>query len=188
MISLRHSNLIFFLCLTLSTICAGCMFKSTKNDNTAATAKPPVEEPVAYPGEVYEAGDAAYPGGYYIHTVKLSDESLSIIAKWFTGDLMNWQVLAQCNPDINPNRIFLGNKIRIPRDLMTRHTAMTSEFVEESQPQLQQKKEETPANVETTPVETEVEVSAGEPTPEPETEPEPDDEPLLFGPKGYSTD
>ncbi len=190
MISLRHTNLIFFLCLTLSIFSAGCIFKSTKNDNTATTAKPPVEESVDYPGEVYEAGDAAYPGGYYIHTVKLSDESLSIIAKWFTGDLMNWQVLAQCNPDINPHRIFLGDKIRIPRVLMTRHTALTTEFVEESQPKSQQKEDKRPANAETTPVETVVEVPAAETTPEAEAEPdsEPDDEPLLFGPKGYSAD
>lgn len=93
------------------------------------------EPQAGYPGAVYEAGDEAYPGGYYIHTVTLPDESISIIAKWFTGDLMKWEVLAKCNQTINPNRIFSGNKIKIPREIMIRQDPMTPEFVMESQPQ-----------------------------------------------------
>jgi hypothetical protein len=185
MILCRYVNVIFFLGLTLSVICAGCMFKTTQDETAATAVEPPAQTQVDYPGAVYEAGDAAYPDGYYIHTVTLSDESLSIIAKWFTGNLMNWEALAKCNPTINPNRIFLGNTIRIPRVIMTRHTAMTREFVEESQPRPKRQKGTIPSHTEdTTPAETETTPAAVQADPEPVEE----DEPLLFGPKGYSRD
>lgn len=171
MIHPQRLNFILLLSLILSFVCAGCVSKSTEEMETSI--QPATETLAEYPGAVYEAGDEAYPGGYYIHTVKLPDESLSIIAKWFTGDLMNWEVLAQCNPNINPNRIFLGNKIRIPREIMTRQAPMTSEFVMESQPQAKKKT-----------------VHADTAPPAVQTAPEPavEEEPMLFGPKGFTKD
>ena len=167
---LKHLKLIFLLGLFFSLACAGCVSKkSTQQVETE------VEAPIGYPGAIYEQGDQASPAGYYIHTVKLPDESISIIAKWFTGDLMNWEVLAKYNPTINPNRIFLGDKIKIPRDIMTTHAPMTPEFVEASQPQAGRKKAK-PAS------------PTVQSTPEPAAEPVVEDEPLLFGPKGYSKD
>ena len=168
----KRFHIIYCLCLTVALLSAGCVSKPAEEVATA------IENPVVpleeYPGAVYEAGDEAYPGGYYIHTVSLPDESISIIAKWFIGDLLQWETLAKCNPTINPNRIFLGNKIRIPRSIMTRHTPMTPEFVAESQPQAQRKKtkKSSLAKTKTTQV-------------EPKS-PAVDDENILFGPKGYS--
>jgi hypothetical protein len=182
MTPLKHLNLIFLLGLLFSLGCAGCVSKSTQQADTA------VETPIEYPGAGYEQGDEASPAGYYIHTVKLPDESISIIAKWFTGDLMNWEVLAKYNPTINPNRIFLGNKIRIPRDIMTRHTPMTPEFVEASQPQTRRKKSESPAQATIEQTEAEPAPLTVQSPPEPVAEPVVEDEPLLFGPKGYSKD
>ncbi len=175
MIHPQRLNLIVLLCLILTFACAGCAPKSSVNFET--TIEPVAEAPAGYPGAVYEAGDEAYPGGYYIHTVKLPDESISIIAKWFTSDLMKWEVLAKCNPTINPNRIFLGNKIRIPREIMTRQDPMTPEFVMESQPNAKKKTTNRPVQPETTP-------PAVQSTPKPVVE----EEPILFGPKGYTKD
>ena len=169
---LKHLNLIFLLGLFFSLACAGCVTKET-TQQVETEVEAPIE--YQYPGAVYEQGDEASPAGYYIHTIKLADESISIIAKWFTGDLMNWEVLAKYNPTINPNRIFLGDKIKIPRDIMTTHAPMTPEFVEASQPQARRKKAE-PAS------------PTVQSTPEPAAEPVIEDEPLLFGPKGYSKD
>jgi hypothetical protein len=179
MIPRRHLNLFFLLGLVLAFICAGCAPK------TPVTIEPSVEPPeeylAEYPGAVYEAGDETYPSGYYIHTVTLADESISIIAKWFTGDLMNWELLAKCNPELNPNRIFLGDKIRVPRVLMTRQDPMTAEFVMESQPGSKRKKAASPSPVKlVAPEETETTTPAIASPPEPVEE----DEPLLFGPKG----
>jgi len=170
MISRQH-NMTFFLCLALSVVCISCA--TPTKDRPEPLEIPPDSAPDA----VYERGDEAVPSGYYIHTVKLPGESLSIIAKWFTGDLKNWETLAKYNPAINPNRIFFGDKIRIPRHLMTRHDPMTLEFIEESQPKSRQRV--SPA----TPLE-----ETGEEGLQPavvQPEPEPEEEPFLFGPKGY---
>lgn len=177
MISSRRLNLLIILGLTLSLVCAGCASKTAEDVGTS------LEAPADYPGAVYEKGDATYPAGYYVHTVTLPDESISIIAKWFTGELLNWEVLAKCNPTINPNRIFLGDKIRIPRSIMIRQDLMTPEFVRESQPR-PQRKSPSPAKTETEPTQGKAASPADQSTPESAVE----EEPFLFGPKGYSND
>ena len=56
-----------------------------------------------------------YAGNYcrkcYRHTVRWPGESMSLIAKWYTGSAKNWRKLAKANPRINPNRIKKGNVI-----------------------------------------------------------------------------
>lgn len=129
-ISMRQSHFLFVICLVLSIFLISCAAKE---------AAPPIEAPsIGAPpaGEARpEAGTGkTAPVAYFVHTVTLSGESLSIIAKWYTGDLKNWEVLAQHNPTINPNCIFKGDTIQIPRDLMVREDPMTQAFVDESQP------------------------------------------------------
>ena len=51
------------------------------------------------------------------HQVLYPGESLALIAKWYTGDPGNWRRIADINPDVDPDRIFLDQVIRIPRDL-----------------------------------------------------------------------
>jgi len=71
---------------------------------------------------------------YYTHTVKWSGETISIIAAWYTGDLDNWKVLAEVMTRNNPNadikRIYVGNKILIPENLLKTREAMPQEFVD----------------------------------------------------------
>jgi hypothetical protein len=55
---------------------------------------------------------------YFEHTVRWRGESLSLIAKWYTGHLENWKALAKANPALNPNRILVGNVIYIPQEMM----------------------------------------------------------------------
>ncbi len=87
----------------------------------------------------------------YVHTVKWSGETISIIADWYTGDIENWKALAQANPNIKANRIFAGNKILIPEILMKTREPMPKDFVdrfysklrkEMAQPQLTETQEE----------------------------------------------
>jgi len=65
-----------------------------------------------------EALPQNYAGNYcrkcYRHTVRWPGESMSLIAKWYTGSAKNWRKLAKANPRINPNRIKKGNVIVIP--------------------------------------------------------------------------
>lgn len=55
---------------------------------------------------------------FYKHTVRWSGESLSLIAKWYTGAHKNWRKLAQANPRIEPNLIKPGYIILIPPALL----------------------------------------------------------------------
>ena len=41
---------------------------------------------------------------YFEHRVKWSGETLSLIAKWYTGSYGNWKAIAQANSGLNPNR------------------------------------------------------------------------------------
>jgi hypothetical protein len=178
-------NLLFFLSLTLFIVCAGCVAKTEQN------VKPLAEPPAEYPRVVQEEKVVTYPDGYYIHTVKFPQENISIIAKWFTGDATNWEVLAACNPTINPNRIFLGNEIKIPRNIMTRQDAMTLEFVEKHQARPKRKQAKALSRVPVKPAQAETIPLPTEPTPLPvQSAPEPVEEeaPLLFGPKEYPKD
>ena len=67
-----------------------------------------------------------------VHHVKYDGETLSIIAKWYTGAYKNWDILAKSNPDINPDLLYLNSKIIIPGELVIRKEPMSKEFVVES--------------------------------------------------------
>ena len=61
---------------------------------------------------------SAYCKNCYRHTVRWTGESLSLIARWYTGSYGNWRKLAKANPRINPHRIKKGNVIMIPPALL----------------------------------------------------------------------
>lgn len=81
---------------------------------------------------------------YYYHRVRYSGETLAIIAKWYTGDADNWQALTKANPKLDPKRINVGDKIRIPRKLLNTRRPMTRSFVVASTKQQQAKPSSTP--------------------------------------------
>lgn len=98
---------------------------------------PPSETSPSYrPVPASPAAEKAAPPEetYFIHTVKWSGETVSIIAAWYTGDLENWKVLAgiitKNNPNANINRIMQGDRVRIPEGLMKTRDPMPREFVE----------------------------------------------------------
>lgn len=68
---------------------------------------------------------------YFVHQVKWPNESLSIIAKWYTGSLMNWKALAKANPDMKPTVIHKGDRIRIPVNMLKTRDPMPEAFVDE---------------------------------------------------------
>jgi hypothetical protein len=181
---MRSSQRIHFVyCLSLITalVCVGCGPQPKPVQDLEPVMAPTIEQPVdEYSDGKYEAGDDAYPAGYYIHTVSVPNENISIIAKWYTGEQKNWVVLGKCNPTINPNVIFLGNKIKIPRSIMTRHTELPAQFVHQSYSGAQKKK---------TPKAPAPQVQTKKLAPQPEAVEKPikpaEEEPLFFGPKGY---
>ncbi len=66
---------------------------------------------------------------FFIHTVAWTGESLSIIAKWYTGSLENWKTIAKVNPELNPSLVQVGMKIRIPEIMIVNRNPMPVEFV-----------------------------------------------------------
>ena len=65
----------------------------------------------------------------YFHQVRWQGETLSMIAKWYTGDWKNWKALAEVNPWLKPDNMFTGLKVKIPRQLLKNQKDMPREFV-----------------------------------------------------------
>jgi hypothetical protein len=66
----------------------------------------------------------------FVHTVKYSGETLSIISKWYTGDVNNWKILANANSHIDYNKMVAGDKIFIPDNLLKTREPLTKEFID----------------------------------------------------------
>jgi len=161
--------------------CTGCASLNEKiaavlgleaKDTTSAETEPlaPVEAAPAAPEETQVAppneirAEPPQQLTCYIHTVKWHGESLSIIAKWYIGNLENWEALAQANPNLTPSRLFIGNRIRIPANVLKTRDPMPQEFVASFYPKPKRK---------SLPPKT---------TPPPSSE---EEEEKLFGPKHY---
>ena len=76
--------------------------------------------------EVKQAGKST---SYYEHKVRWEGETLSLIAKWYTGSQKNWKVLAKDNSWLEPNDLSVGHKIFIPRNLLKTKKPMPRDFV-----------------------------------------------------------
>ena len=111
--------------LLILLLCGGC----AGTNKSTSTAHEPSTSGHDTKYNRYNRQKPLDPKTTYVHTVKYPGESLSIIAAWYTGDLQNWKKLAQVNPTLNPSRIFIGNKIRIPRAMMKTHSPMPQKFV-----------------------------------------------------------
>ena len=98
------------------------------------------------------------------HTVKWSGETLSIISLWYTGDPGNWKAIAQTNPNLNPNRIYVGNEILIPAALLKTQNSFPKEYVDRFYSKAKKEK----------------------PKPLPRAGQTQEEEPMLFGPKKSS--
>ena len=104
--------------------CAGA-----KKQPVTETASPQAPaEPTPAPLEVKPAPPKEPT--YFIRIVKWPNESLSIIAAWYTGDLDNWKIVVEANPELDPKRLRIGDKVRIPEELLKTREPMPHEFVE----------------------------------------------------------
>jgi hypothetical protein len=69
------------------------------------------------------------PAGHLVHRVRWPGESLSIIAKWYTGEFNNWKALADFNPKLKPDRIWVGQEILVPEGLLKTWEPVSESFV-----------------------------------------------------------
>ncbi len=64
-----------------------------------------------------------------VHVVKYDGETLDIISKWYTGDTLNKNKLAESNPSISLSELLPGDKIFIPNEILKTREAMPKEFI-----------------------------------------------------------
>jgi hypothetical protein len=81
---------------------------------------------------------------YYTQTVTWPGESLYLISSWYTGNGENWKVLAQSNPQLDPDRIHLGESIRIPENIVQTKKPLPHDFIQGKTEKQAPRKDEPP--------------------------------------------
>ena len=61
---------------------------------------------------------AKYTADYFAYKVKEDNEKLTDVARWYTGNSANRNLLARANPDLNPDHLIRGNEVYIPKKLL----------------------------------------------------------------------
>jgi hypothetical protein len=67
-------------------------------------------------------------GNSYLHRVQRRGETLILIASWYTGSGDNWRAIARANPELEPLRMQMGERIRIPGSLLRTRMAMPEDY------------------------------------------------------------
>ncbi len=70
---------------------------------------------------------------YYVHQVRWRNESLALIAQWYTGSRANWKKLARATPNLRQNRLYQGFVVFIPLDMLQIETPMPKQYVQQQQ-------------------------------------------------------
>ena len=91
-----------------------------------------VEDSAAVDKDV--AASASETSELMVHRVQRRGETLPIIAKWYTGESVNWKTLSKANPGMNPQRIKIGSRVKIPKNLLVTRKPMSPEFANKHLP------------------------------------------------------
>jgi hypothetical protein len=136
------------LALTLIWVFSGCAYQQSSLKPTPEGPPPTVEikhrtpgsEPVAPVVPESETAviapntsDLKMPTPeprFFLHKVRWPEETLSHIAKWYTGTIKNWGAIAKINPELDPKKIDIGDTISIPENLLTSRQPMPHSFVQ----------------------------------------------------------
>ena len=69
---------------------------------------------------------------YFIHTARWSWETMYYVAEWYTGDDQNLEAINELNQHVNPRKIAVGTKIRIPYSLLKTRKPLPQNYITES--------------------------------------------------------
>ncbi len=111
----------------------GMLFVMLACSLTACTAFKPQVEPLdakskAPPRKVVLPG-VNYRGVHcYLHEVRWPEESLAVIARWYTGSEDNARILAKVTPNLRTSDLRKGDVVFIPQELSRRTDPMTRSF------------------------------------------------------------
>ncbi len=112
--------------------CGGTQEKKPAQPGTSSSAASEAD-----PGASAASSGALSPAAkveYMTHEVTYPGESLSIIAAWYIGDKMKYDILIDANPGINPKSVVIGQKILIPKHEMKTQDPMPRSHVEKFYP------------------------------------------------------
>ena len=107
---IKKAGMLLLVLSSIVLIGNGCFSTDTKKTEWKPTA--PVNKPP------------------YIHTVKYSGETLRIISQWYTGDVNNWEALADANPSIDYENMTKGSRLFIPENLLKTTEPMPEDFID----------------------------------------------------------
>lgn len=65
----------------------------------------------------------------YVHQVRFPGETLAMISNWYTGSAENWIQILDLNRRLSPNRLQIGDEVRIPGSLMRVQERLTEAYV-----------------------------------------------------------
>jgi hypothetical protein len=120
---LRTLTTISFIGLITICMCWGCAGAGKKIDDWQSALR----EKLNFDKSADDsAGDSQTE--YFIHTTRWSWETLGHVAEWYTEDTKNEKKLAAINSDVNPQKLAVGSKIRIPAYLLKTREPMPQKF------------------------------------------------------------
>lgn len=71
---------------------------------------------------------------FYVHEVRWPNETLDLIAQWYTGKGANWKALLRATPNLRRNRIRPGDVVFIPIDMLQIETPMPKQYAQQRHP------------------------------------------------------
>ena len=95
-------------------------FKPKVEPLTASSKAPPRK--VVLPSVTYQGVPC------YLHEVRWPEESLSVIARWYTGNEGNARILAKITPNLRTNDLRKGDVVFIPQELSRRTDSLTRSY------------------------------------------------------------
>ena len=129
---IKKAGLLLLVMGAVVLICNGCNLIGANKTKTEWKPADPVNKPP------------------FVHIVKFPDETLRIISKWYTGDVNNWEALADANPYIDYEKITAGTRIFIPENLLKTTEPLSEEFIvsynQESKPMVKEEEKKVPVS------------------------------------------
>ena len=69
---------------------------------------------------------------FYVHKVRWTGETLSVIAQWYTGNQSNWEHIVKANSDLDLKRIRIDDKILIPVAMLKTRKPMPRKYLKKT--------------------------------------------------------
>jgi hypothetical protein len=131
---------VIFLTLLLTGLLAQCISVPIQPEPVPGAPEPVPGAPVGVSGAPKALPGPAQPEEApqpppepkpesYTHEVRWPGETLSHIARWYTGSQVNWRKIARANADLEPLSINIGDRILIPEELLKTRKPMPREYL-----------------------------------------------------------